>query len=131
MAPYSYSQIYPDLYNKSNQKISTGNTDDVHKYMDVTRTSGIGYNLLQNLRYNLYKNRIYDSRLKNNPFTKEHLEQYKKDNSSDEIFNTYNYDDIIKFMNDIAQINYKGSTNISYARAGIKLKPRKWKSLQH
>lgn len=84
------------------------------------------YQDLQLLRNSLYDLNIYDARKAKNPFTREHLNQYRKTapESNNRIIKDFDDEGIINMMNTIAQ-NKPNNSNSYYAKRGIKLIPRK------
>lgn len=80
------------------------------------------YAELINLRESLYRNGIYDSRKANNPFKREHLNEYKKKVSDyNMLFRNYTDDQIVEMMNEVAQNKVNQDNQNLYARKGIKL----------
>lgn len=65
---------------------------------------------------------------KDNPFTREHLEQYKKLGKQLRIFDNFSDDDVIWMMNNIASTDNKKNNDLFYASNGkssIYIKPSK------
>ena len=75
------------------------------------------------LRKKLLDSGVYDIRKANNPFTKQHLEQFKKKNKDKiRLFDNFSDEDIIWMMNNVAQNNSKLDKSAYYAKSGIKIK---------
>lgn len=132
-----YSYTYPIFYNNSKfreveqlykQKFKKDLLSDP-KALDQTVKNNYkefhdafpseSYADLMSLRTQLYRAGIYDSRKANSPFTKQHLEQFKKINPDFRLFKYFSDEDIITMMNEVA---YSPIDNqLLYAKQGTKM----------
>lgn len=129
-ATKAYSEIYPIFknslsYKKAYNKLLDAAKDEETKkdvinnpinYMNNINNfhdarPSESYGDLMDLRYDLNNKKIYDSRLKDNPFTEEHLKQYKKTGSGNRLFDNFNDEDIIWMMNNVAKNKLKFINN--------------------
>ena len=83
------------------------------------------YGDLMDLRYSLYKSGIYDSTKKDNPFTQQHLNDFRKKYNgkyrfaTGRLFDYFSDQDIIEMMNTVAQNNVPTDDNQPlYAKRG-------------
>ena len=94
-----------------------GGTDDLH---DASPSES--YADLFLLRKKLLDSGVYDIRKANNPFTKQHLEQFKKKNKDKiRLFDNFSDEDIIWMMNNVAQNNMNNNNQNQYAKQGGKM----------
>lgn len=106
-----------DKYNRFPVSTSWGfdydfGTDDIHD-----GSPSESYADLFLLRKKLLDSGVYDSRKANNPFTKDHLDKFIKQNKDKiRLFDNFSPEDIIWMMNNVAQ-NYKKikNPNIDFA----------------
>ncbi len=122
----AYKVTPPDTH--PDEAFTKAEQDDTYKrikskdFKNVTRDYRPAENKadLNSMRYDLYKNGIYDSR-KNQPFKKEHLQQFKKTGFDKyRLFKNYNDEDIIYLMNNLASNNK--SSNSIMAKNGTVIK---------
>lgn len=140
-----YSQIFPHFRNSKayqrERKRHWANSDHYERYphsewyYNTNPDSHDGaptesYADLMAFREALYRHKIYDSTKANNPFTKEHLNEWKKLRKHLRLFSNFTDEQIIQMMNDIAQNNMESSNPIYYAKNGIKIIPRKFRSIK-
>lgn len=112
-----YSSMFPILRdNKSNRKfkeyLKNNNIKNGENNLDLfpevfyeanhDGSPNESYADLVALREALYRNGVYDSTKKDNPFTKQHLEQWKKLNKPLRLFDNFTDEQIIEMMNTIA-----------------------------
>lgn len=117
-----YKEILYNLNDESNRRYYEQNPEILYNLSEGHDATPIeSYADLIALREALYRFNIYDSTKANNPFTKEHLNQWKKLNKHLRIFDNFDDDEIIQMMNDIAENSSNKNKEFLYAKQGNKL----------
>lgn len=109
------NKLYQQAVNKIKKALGDQNAQDLEKTPKIFANDRINHNAspiesyadLIQLRYFLQEKGIYDSMKKNNPFTEEHLKQYKKLGKKHRIFRNFSDNNVIWMMNNIASTNNK------------------------
>lgn len=127
----SYSDIYPVFRNShayknfKNNYINTDKKEMYDKYNDFyydynhDGNPGESYADLMQLRYDMNRLGIFDSRKKGQKFTKEHLNKFRtKDKTNYRIFDSFSDNDIIWMMNNVAQVENRKDNKLLAKRGG-------------
>lgn len=127
----SYSDMYPVFRNShayknfKNNYINTDKKEMYDKYNDFyydynhDGNPGESYADLMQLRYDMNRLGIFDSRKKGQKFTKEHLNKFRtKDKTNYRIFDNFSDNDIIWMMNNVAQVENRKDNKLLAKRGG-------------